>query len=211
MSIARTPTIVRHRRDSAETWTAVNPVLHDGQLGYETDTSKWKWGDGETAWNDLPYAAVGVGLTGDLGDLDDVDTTGAAAGDRLVYDGAEWVPEAATLTYQLAASDLTTDLEDGTNNAYFRAPRGFTLTEVRASLLTASSSGVVTVDINKNGTTMLSTKLTIDATEKTSETATTPAVISVSSVADDDEITVDIDEEGTGARGLIVTLIGTPV
>jgi hypothetical protein len=131
------------------------------------------------------------------------------------WDGSAWEvaaapPAAEVLTYQLAASDLTTDLEDGTNNAYFRAPRGFTLTEVRASLLTASSSGVVTVDINKNGTTMLSTKLTIDATEKTSETATTPAVISVSSVADDDEITVDIDTEGTGARGLIVTLIGTP-
>jgi hypothetical protein len=198
--------ILRHRRDDSSNWTSNNPVLEEGQLGFETDTLFYKMGDGTTPWNGLSYA---VAAPGPLGGLTDVDLAGAAAGDRLVFDGADWVPETPLLSYQLAASDLITDLEAGTNKAYFRAPRGFNMTEVRASLLTASSSGVVTVDIKKNGTTMLSTALTIDATEKTSETATTPAVISVSSVADDDEITIDIEDEGTGARGLIVTLIGS--
>ena len=53
---------------------------------------------------------------------------------------------------------------------------------------------------------------TIDNTEKTSTTASTPAVISDSSLADDAEITIDIDQVGDGtAKGLKVTLIGTRV
>jgi len=111
-------------------------------------------------------------------------------------------------SFQIAASDLTTALTTGTNNAYFRLPRSMTVSEVRGSLLTASTSGAVTVDINQNGTSILSTKLTIDQDEKTSLTAATPAVISGTLLADDDEITVDIDVAGTGAFGLIVTLTG---
>lgn len=128
----------------------------------------------------------------------------------LVYTGlnVEVTTPPDDAIFQIAASDLTTALTTGTNNAYFRMPRGMTLTEVRASLLTASTSGAVTVDINLNGVSMLSTLLTIDQDEKTSLTAATPAVISTTSVADDDEITVDIDGAGTGALGLIVTLIG---
>jgi hypothetical protein len=84
------------------------------------------------------------------------------------------------------------------------------LMSVRASLTTAQSSGsIFTVDINDGGSSVLSTKLTIDNTEKTSTTATTPAVISSSSIADDAEITIDIDQIGNGtATGLKVTLIG---
>lgn len=109
----------------------------------------------------------------------------------------------------VAASDETTSLTTGTAKATFRMPDGVTLTAVRASLTTASTSGVVTVDINEGGSSILSTKLTIDANEKTSTTAATAAVISDSSLADDAEITIDIDTAGTGARGLKVCLIGT--
>jgi hypothetical protein len=88
-------------------------------------------------------------------------------------------------------------------------PYAFTLTAVRANLNTASSSGIPTVDINEAGVSILSTKLTIDANEKTSTTAATAAVISDTSLADDAEITFDIDVAGTGAKGLKVWLIGS--
>ncbi|MBB2698972.1 UNVERIFIED_ORG: hypothetical protein GGI66_003649 [Rhizobium esperanzae] len=116
---------------------------------------------------------------------------------------------AAPFELIVAASDETTDITTGTAKATFRMPDGVTLTAVRASLTTASSSGVVTVDINEGGASILSTKLTIDASEKTSTTAATPAVISDASLADDAEITIDIDTAGTGAKGLKVVLIGT--
>jgi hypothetical protein len=90
-------------------------------------------------------------------------------------------------------------------------PRAVTLTSVRASLTTAQASGsIFTVDINENSTSILSTKLTIDNTEKTSFTAATPPVISDTALADDAEITIDIDQIGDGtAKGLKVMLIGT--
>jgi hypothetical protein len=112
---------------------------------------------------------------------------------------------------QLAASDETTALTAGNGKISFRMPHGMNLTEVRASLGTAQTSGsIFTVDINQNGTSVLSTKITIDNTEKTSKTAATAAVISNASLTDDAEITVDIDQIGDGtAKGLKLTLIGT--
>ena len=112
---------------------------------------------------------------------------------------------------QVAASDETTALTTGTAKVTFRMPYAMTLTSVRASLSTAQASGsIFTVDINEGGSTILSTKLTIDNTEKTSTTAATAAVISDSALADDAEITIDIDQIGDGtAKGLKVTLIGT--
>lgn len=102
----------------------------------------------------------------------------------------------------------STTLTTGTAKRTFRMPFAFTVTGVRANLSTASSSGTPTVDINDGGTTILSTKLTIDANELTSTTAATAAVVSDTALADDAEITIDIDVAGTGAKGLKVYLYG---
>ncbi len=111
-----------------------------------------------------------------------------------------------------ACSDETTALATGAGKVTFRMPFAFTLTDVRASLTTAQSSGsIFTVDINEAGVSILSTKLTIDNTEKTSTSAATPPVISDLNLTDDAEITVDIDQIGDGtAKGLKVYLIGRP-
>jgi len=111
----------------------------------------------------------------------------------------------------ISASDEATALTAGTSKTVFRMPYGYTLTAVRASLTTAGTgSNLVTVDINENGSTILSTKLTIDASEKTSVTAATQPVISDTSLADDAEITIDIDQidSGGASTGLKVYLIG---
>lgn len=110
----------------------------------------------------------------------------------------------------IACSDEATPLTTGTAKVTFRMPYAMTLTAVRANLKTAQSSGsIFTVDINDGGTTILSTKLTIDNGEKTSTTAATAAVISDTALADDAEITVDIDQIGDGtAKGLKIALIG---
>ena len=110
----------------------------------------------------------------------------------------------------VACSDETTDITAGTAKVTFRAPFAMTLTAVRASLTAAQPSGsIFTVDINESGTSILSTKLTIDNTETTSVTATTPAVISDAAISDDAVITIDVDQVGdAGAKGLKVWLIG---
>lgn len=111
--------------------------------------------------------------------------------------------------FVISVTDETSVITTGTAKRTFRMPFALTVSSVRASLNTVSSSGLVTVDINEGGSSILSTKLTIDASEKTSITAATAPVISDSSLADDAEITIDIDGAGTGAIGLKVTIIGT--
>lgn len=97
----------------------------------------------------------------------------------------------------------------GTGKVHFRMPFAMTVTAVRASLTTAQSSGnILTIDINDSGTTILSTKLTIDNTEKTSTTAATAAVISDTDLADDAEITIDVDQVGAGDAAGLKVLIG---
>ena len=112
---------------------------------------------------------------------------------------------------KFACSDEVTAITATTGKISFRMPHAMTLTEVRASLATAQTGGnIFTVDINEGGTTVLSTKLTIDNTETTSVTATAAAVISDANLADDAIITVDVDQIGDGtAKGLKITLIGT--
>lgn len=138
-----------------------------------------------------------------------VPTPGSTAGTkRYLCEDATWSTPIEHLSF--AASDESTALTSGASKVTLRMPYAFTLTEVRASLKTAQTSGsIFTVDINESGTSVLSTKLTIDNTEKTSTTAATAAVISDSALADDAEITVDIDQIGDGtAKGLKIILIG---
>ncbi len=111
--------------------------------------------------------------------------------------------------FTIAISDETTALTTGTAVVTFRMPFACSMTIIpRANVNTVSSSGLPTFDIKKNGTTIFSTKITIDVSEKTSVTAATAAVLSSSptTFADDDEITVNIDTAGTGTKGAKITL-----
>lgn len=111
----------------------------------------------------------------------------------------------------IALSDEVSDLVAGTEVVTFRMPYAMTLTGVRASVATAPTGANIIVDINESGASVLSTKLSIDAGEKTSTTAASAPVISDSSLADDSEITIDIDQVGStiAGAGLKIWLIGT--
>ena len=132
-------------------------------------------------------------------------------GKPYVRKNGAWVAYTPTENMIIAVGDETTPITVGASKVTFRMPYAFNLTSVRASLTAASNTGDVVVDINEAGATILSTKLSLDATEKTSMTAAVPVVISDANLADDAEITIDIDSSGSGAIGLKVVLIGTRV
>ena len=109
----------------------------------------------------------------------------------------------------IAVTDEVTTIEGAVPAITFRIPDDFTLVSVFASLTEESSSGAVQIDINLTGTgSIFSTPITIDATEKTSLTAVTPPVLTTTVFSQDDEITIDIDSAGTGAKGVKVYLLG---
>lgn len=114
----------------------------------------------------------------------------------------------AEQVFVFCLSDETTALTTGTAKVTWRAPWPGVWTRIpTASLSTVSTSGLPTVDVNLNGTSILGTnKLSIDANEKTSVTAATATTIATAAFAADDEFTFDQDVAGTGAKGMKVTM-----
>lgn len=84
--------IIQKRHYTAAQWTETNPVLYEGEMGYETDTDKFKFGTG-AAWNSTPYA-----------DSIPVSTNRApAAGDNQYRLGQLWLDTAVSKLYWLKA------------------------------------------------------------------------------------------------------------
>lgn len=79
---------IQLRRGSAANWSSTNPILAQGELGYELDTGKFKIGNGVNAWNTLGYT-FGNTLSG----LADVAASNPSAGSLLVYQTSinKWV------------------------------------------------------------------------------------------------------------------------
>lgn len=97
-------TDLRHRGGTAAQWTSTNPVLGAREIGVETDTNKFKIGDGVTAWTSLQYR-----VTADL-DVSNLwkspyfmPATGGGRGLGQIYTGAELVPAGNAVV--LAARD----------------------------------------------------------------------------------------------------------
>lgn len=168
--------------------------------------------------NTITISSTGGGVT-DPEVVRDVIGAALVAGTAVtitVNDGADTITVAVDQSALKPTSEIiipvgnqTDAVTAGAGKITFRSPAAMTLSDVRASLKTAQNSGsILTVDVNESGVSVLSTKLTIDNGAKTSTTAAAPRVISDPSIADDAEITIDVDQVGDGtAVGLVVTLI----
>ena len=119
------------RKDTAANWTAANPVLLSGEIGYETDTKKFKIGNGSTAWNSLAYLPIPDGsgnltITGNL----EIGSTGSLTFEGSTADGFETT---------LAVTNPTAD-------------RTITLPNVSGTVVTTGDTGSVTSTMLADGT-----------------------------------------------------------
>ena len=94
-------TRIQLRRDTAANWTSNNPTLANGEMGVETDTFKFKIGNGSTAWNALQYASS----TSSYADSDvnvHLNTSTAASGEYLSWTGSDydWVAQSVSDSFQ---------------------------------------------------------------------------------------------------------------
>jgi len=134
--------------------------------------------------------------------------------DNLLYfqDGAGVERKVTEEVFCISCSDETTNLTTGNAKVTFHMPFAMTLTAVKATVTTAPVGSTIIVDIEEAGATILTTLLTIDASEKTSSSAATSAVIGGAgpALADNALLTFDIDGVGSSAKGkgLKVTLYG---
>jgi hypothetical protein len=100
---------MQQRRDTASGWTSANPTLLNGELGYETDTSKWKIGDGSTAWTSLGYTAWSqISYPIATANIADDAVTGAKLANNIDIAGTLDVTSAATFDNNVTIEgDLT--------------------------------------------------------------------------------------------------------
>ncbi len=163
------------------------PMLADG-----TDGELITW-DACTKATTVPVGTIGHVLT-----------SGGA--------GAEPTFQGNQESFIIAVGDETTALTTGLAKVTFRTPYAFTVTGIRASVTTAATGAVLlTVDVHESGTTIMACdKLVFDASELTTTTAATPPVVTDTALADDAQMTIDIDLVGCtiAGAGLKVTIIG---
>jgi hypothetical protein len=105
-------TRIQLRRDTAANWVSANPVLRAGEIGIETDTLKFKIGNGSTWTATTSYANVTPsGLTNSLGDYILVADQGSPGGPaELNSNGDLIIPENSIILWNDAAYDYTTTL-----------------------------------------------------------------------------------------------------
>ena len=143
-------TQIQIRRGTAAQWTSANPTLASAEFGYETDTGKFKIGDGSTAWNSLGYKASGTVTSITAG-------TGLSGG-TITASGTIAIDTATTVDVSTAQTLTNKTLTSPTLNAplinlSLNAQTGTTYTFVLADngkLVTASNASAQTYSIPTN-------------------------------------------------------------
>lgn len=154
-----------------------------------------------------------------------VPNTAPAAGDILIgnaggtayaknaLSGGGTVTSAGVLSVKVevgqACSDQTTAITTGTAKRTFYMPFDMSLTSVIFTMITAPTGSTAIFDVKANGTTLFSTKPSIDASEHTTGTAATASVLTSTPTAltKYTEMTVNIDQTGASVAGAGVELI----
>lgn len=179
------PVQIQFRRDTAANWTSANPTLAAGELGLETDTLKYKIGDGTTAWASLSYAslpstAISNTVVDAKGDIlvGTADNTVARQGiganntvlvaDSAQTNGLKWSSTLASLTLTTPTvtggtltSTVIDQLEENWNVAATAATGtiNFDVKTSSAWYYTSNASANWTVNVRGNSSTSLSSLL----------------------------------------------------
>ena len=139
-------TRMQQRRGTAAQWTSANPVLNAGEMGWESDTNKFKIGDGTNHWADLDYF------------IDANSTVSPSFGTSIIFEGAT----ADSYETTLQVTDPTAD-------------RTITLPNVTGTVITTGNLsditdiGVFTSTIVMEGSTADSHELTLSAGDPTAD------------------------------------------
>ena len=143
-------TRMQQRRGTAAQWTAANPILAAGEIGFETDTSKFKMGNGSSAWSALTYFANAAELSaiidGAPAALNTLNELAAALGD----DPSFFTNMAQSIADNIDSHNVTTSVHGIANTALLA-----TLTNVSTAQTGAESFATTAVTNHSNDTTQV--------------------------------------------------------
>jgi hypothetical protein len=101
------------RRGTASSWTSANPTLSSGEMGFETDTGKFKIGTGVLAWTSLGYSNANL-ANASVDALSDVTVTSPSNGQVLKWNGSAWINATDNAGTTIASIDDISDVSINT-------------------------------------------------------------------------------------------------
>ena len=146
-------TKIQLRRDTSANWTSTNPTLFSGEIGFETNTGKFKIGNGSTVWSSLDYFLDSSDLSGYL-------TAASASTTYLTQASAStsYLTQAsASTTYltQVSASTTYSTISSPTFTGIVNIPSGVVTTSSNAGYMgipqNNETTGSYTVNESDNG------------------------------------------------------------
>lgn len=211
---------IQLRRGTASQWTTANTLLAQGELGLETDTNKFKFGDGVTTWNSLPYyangsvtsvaatAGTGISITGSpITTSGTLNITNTAPDQTVVLTASTGISTSGTypnFTITNSAPDQTVALTAGTGISTSGTYPNFTITN-SAPDQTVSLTGAGTTSITgtyPNFTITSNDSATGTVTSVALSGGTTGLTVTGSPITTSGTITLggtlDVDNGGTG-------------
>lgn len=148
-------TRMQQRRSPASEWTSVNPILAPGEIGFETDTNKFKFGDGVNHWADLTYftssAEIQNLIDGAPDLLNTLNELAASIGDDPAF-------------FTTVATNLSNHESDTTNIHGIADTAELATKTFAANLLTNATKSNITITGDKNGLTITAENGVADST-----------------------------------------------
>jgi hypothetical protein len=127
---------MQQRRGTSEQWTLANPVLSEGEIGFEVDNDRFKLGDGVNTWANLPYFLNEDDIGGSLEDYILITEKGAVNGVATLNSSGQ-IPanQLGNATVDLTGYATETYVGTGVSNLIASAPEALdTLNELAAAL-----------------------------------------------------------------------------
>jgi hypothetical protein len=207
-------TRMQQRRGTAAQWTSANPVLNAGEIGWESDTNKFKIGDGTNHWANIDYFA------------DINSTVNPSFGSSIVFEGATANDFETTLQVTDPTADRTITIPDATTtlvgtdttqtltNKTLTTPVISSITNGAATLTLPTSTGTValTTDIpagvvTESGTQTLTNK-TLTSPVINTPTGITKTDIGLANVDNTSDANKPVSTAGQSALDLKANLSG---
>jgi hypothetical protein len=144
---------IQWRRDTAANWTANNPTLAQGEPAYETDTNKFKIGNGSTAWNSLAYGGLSGVMNSPI-------ITGAGQ-ETIAIRPVSFAGSNVDLSYGAVHYFISNATANGAINIRYSS------TVSLNSFMAVNTSVSIILDITNGSTAYYPTSFTIDGTSVT--------------------------------------------
>lgn len=185
---------MQQRRDTASGWTSADPTLLSGEFGYETDTGKFKVGDGSTAWSSLSYIP---GLSVSSYPLSTADIANdAITADKLAH--------TSVTAGSYTAADITVDAQgrltsaaSGTISTAEIANDAVTAAKLADTAVTAGSYTAADITVDAQGRITAAASGTVGTAELADNSVTGDKLADDITIANDLTVTNNLTVNGT--------------